>query len=124
MSKEYECFGYKDMMQLMSAIKAYDYDGWQLVSVGHNGKFYFAVVQRDKIETEESEEKWNSMLNRKKTYTITLDDKTCSLLVQALKYADLHIIELPVDVIKSKESLLSDIRFFIKEFTSRMSEEE
>lgn len=24
-----------------------------------------------------------------KTYTITLDDKTCSLLVQALKYADL-----------------------------------
>lgn len=29
-----------------------------------------------------------------------------------------------VDVIKSKESLLSDIRFFIKEFTSRMSEEE
>lgn len=52
------------------------------------------------------------------------DDKTCSLLVQALKYADLHIIELPVDVIKSKESLLSDIRFFIKEFTSRMSEEE
>lgn len=28
------------------------------------------------------------------------------------------------DVIKSKESLLSDIRFFIKEFTSRMSEEE
>ena len=59
-----------------------------------------------------------------KTYTITLDDKTCSLLVQALKYADLHIIELPVDVIKSKESLLSDIRFFIKEFTSRMSEEE
>ena len=56
--------------------------------------------------------------------TNTLDDKTCSLLVQALKYADLHIIELPVDVIKSKESLLSDIRFFIKEFTSRMSEEE
>jgi hypothetical protein len=32
-------------------------DGWQLVSVGHNGKFYFAVVQRDKIETGESEEK-------------------------------------------------------------------
>lgn len=57
MSKEYECFGYKDMMQLMNAIKAYDYDGWQLVSVGHNGKFYFAVVQRDKIEIEESEEK-------------------------------------------------------------------
>lgn len=57
MSKEYECFGYKDMMNLMSAIKAYDYDGWQLVSVGHNGKFYFAVVQRDKIEIEESEEK-------------------------------------------------------------------
>lgn len=57
MSKEYECFGYKDMMQLMSAIKAYDYDDWQLVSVGHNGKFYFAVVQRDKIETGESEEK-------------------------------------------------------------------
>lgn len=55
MSKEYECFGYKDMMNLMSAIKAYDYDGWQLVSVGHNGKFYFAVVQCDKIETEESE---------------------------------------------------------------------
>lgn len=50
MSKEYEYFGYKDMMNLMSAIKAYDYDGWQLVSVGHNGKFYFAVVQRDKIE--------------------------------------------------------------------------
>ena len=50
----------------MSAIKAYDYDGWQLVSVGHNGKFYFAVVQRDKIEIEESEEKWNLMLNRKK----------------------------------------------------------
>lgn len=49
--------GYKDMMQLMNAIKAYDYDGWQLVSVGHNGKFYFAVVQRDKIEIEESEEK-------------------------------------------------------------------
>lgn len=66
MSKEYECFRYKDMMQLMSAIKVYDYDGWQLVSVGYNGKFYFAVVQRDKIETEESEEKWNSMLNRKK----------------------------------------------------------
>ena len=66
MSKEYECFGYKDMMQLMNAIKAYDYDGWQLVSVGHNGKFYFAVVQRDKIEIEESEEKWNLMLNRKK----------------------------------------------------------
>lgn len=43
---------------------------------------------------------------------------------EVLKYADLHIIELPVDVIKSKESLLSDIRFFIKEFTSRMSEEE
>lgn len=57
MSKEYECFRYKDMMQLMNAIKAYDYDGWQLVSVGHNGKFYFAVVQRDKIEIEESEEK-------------------------------------------------------------------
>lgn len=55
MSKEYECFRYKGMMQLMSVIKAYDYDGWQLVSVGHNGKFYFAVVQRDKIETEESE---------------------------------------------------------------------
>lgn len=45
------------MMNLMSAIKAYDYDGWQFVSVGHNGKFYFAVVQRDKIEIEESEEK-------------------------------------------------------------------
>ena len=57
MTKEYEWFGYKDMMQLMNAIKAYDYDGWQLVSVGHNGKFYFAVVQRDKIEIEESEEK-------------------------------------------------------------------
>lgn len=57
MSKEYECFEYKDMMQLMNAIKAYNYDGWQLVSVGHNGKFYFAVVQRDKIEIEESEEK-------------------------------------------------------------------
>ena len=123
MSKEYECFGYKDMMNLMSAIKAYDYDGWQLVSVGHNGKFYFAVVQRDKIETEESE-KMKFNVKSEKTYTITLDDKTCSLLVQALKYADLHIIELPVDVIKSKESLLSDIRFFIKEFTSRMSEEE
>ena len=66
MTKEYEWFGYKDMMQLMNAIKAYDYDGWQLVSVGHNGKFYFAVVQRDKIEIEESEEKWNLMLNRKK----------------------------------------------------------
>lgn len=123
MSKEYECFGYKDMMNLMSAIKAYDYDGWQLVSVGHNGKFYFAVVQRDKIETEESE-KMKFNVKSEKTYTITLDDKTCSLLMQALKYADLHIIELPVDVIKSKESLLSDIRFFIKEFTSRMSEEE
>lgn len=35
------------MMNLMSAIKAYDYDGWQLVSVGHS----------DKIEIEESEEK-------------------------------------------------------------------
>lgn len=34
------------------------------------------------------------------------------------------LTQLPVDVIKSKESLLSDIRFFIKEFTSRMSEEE
>lgn len=44
--------------------------------------------------------------------------------MQALKYADLHIIELPVDIVKSNESLLSDIRFFIKEFTSRMSEEE
>lgn len=123
MSKEYECFGYKDMMNLMSAIKAYDYDGWQLVSVGHNGKFYFAVVQRDKIETEESE-KMKFNVKSEKTYTITLDDKTCSLLMQALKYADLHIIELPVDIVKSKESLLSDIRFFIKEFTSRMSEEE
>lgn len=57
MIKEYKLIGNKDMMQLMSAIKAYDYDGWQLVSAGHNGKFYFAVVQRDKIETEESEEK-------------------------------------------------------------------
>lgn len=57
MIKEYKWIGYKDMMNLMSAIKAYDYDGWQLVSVGHNGKFYFAVVQRDKIEIEESEEK-------------------------------------------------------------------
>lgn len=123
MSKEYECFGYKDMMNLMSAIKAYDYDGWQLVSVGHNGKFYFAVVQRDKIETEESE-KMKFNVKSEKTYTITLDDKTCSLLMQALKYADLHIIELPVYIVKSNESLLSDIRFFIKEFTSRMSEEE
>ena len=59
-----------------------------------------------------------------KTYTITLDDKTCSLLVQALKYADLHIIELPVDGIKGNDQLISDIRYFIKEFTSRMSEEE
>ena len=59
-----------------------------------------------------------------KTYTITLDDKTCSLLVQALKHADLHIIELPVDVIKGNEQLIRDIRYFIKEFTSRMSEEE
>lgn len=57
MIKEYKWIGYKDMMNLMSAIKAYDYDGWQLVSVGHSGKFYFAVVQRDKIEIEESEEK-------------------------------------------------------------------
>lgn len=29
-----------------------------------------------------------------------------------------------IDIVKSNESLLSDIRFFIKEFTSRMSEEE
>lgn len=104
-------------------LRHYDYDGWQLVSVGHNGKFYFAVVQRDKIETEESE-KMKFNVKSEKTYTITLDDKTCSLLMQALKYADLHIIELPVDIVKSNESLLSDIRFFIKEFTSRMSEEE
>lgn len=41
MSKEYECFGYKDMMNLMSAIKAYDYDGWQLVSVGSQWQVLF-----------------------------------------------------------------------------------
>lgn len=57
MIKEYKWIGNTYMTNLMSAIKAYDYDGWQLVSVGHNGKFYFAVVQRDKIEIEESEEK-------------------------------------------------------------------
>lgn len=56
MIKEYKWIGYKDMMNLMSAIKAYDYDGWQLVNIVHNGR-YFAVVQRDKIEIEESEEK-------------------------------------------------------------------
>lgn len=63
------------------------------------------------------------MLNRKKTYTITLDDKTCSLLVQALKYADLHIIELPVDVVKQNELYLKNLRLFIKEFNDRVAEE-
>lgn len=53
-----------------------------------------------------------------------IGSRTGKKLANSWNYADLHIIELPVDVIKSKESLLSDIRFFIKEFTSRMSEEE
>ena len=47
MSKEYECFGYKDMMQLMNAIKAYDYDGWQLVSVGHNIKEFTSRMSEE-----------------------------------------------------------------------------
>ena len=101
MIKEYKWIGNTYMTNLMIDVNKDACNGWRLVNVVHNGGYFAAVLEREKI-----------------------DDKTCSLLVQALKYADLHIIELPVDVIKSKESLLSDIRFFIKEFTSRMSEEE
>lgn len=55
MIKEYKWIGNTYMTNLMIDVNKDACNGWQLVSVGHNGKFYFAVVQRDKIETEESE---------------------------------------------------------------------
>jgi hypothetical protein len=57
MIKEYKWIGNTYMTNLMIDVNKDACNGWRLVSVGHNGKFYFAVVQRDKIETEESEEK-------------------------------------------------------------------
>lgn len=56
MIKEYKWIGNTYMTNLMSAVNRYARDGWRLVNIVHNGG-YFAVVQRDKIEIEESEEK-------------------------------------------------------------------
>lgn len=55
MIKEYKWIGNTYMTNLMIDVNKDACKGWRLVNVGHNGKFYFAVVQRDKIETEESE---------------------------------------------------------------------
>lgn len=52
-----------------------------------------------------------------------MDDKTCALLLEVLKYADLHIIELLVDVVKQNELYLKNLRLFIKEFNDRVAEE-
>lgn len=45
------------MTNLMIDVNKDACKGWRLVNIVHNGKFYFAVVQRDKIEIEESEKK-------------------------------------------------------------------
>ncbi|HJI08739.1 MAG TPA: hypothetical protein OIL90_01220 [Phascolarctobacterium faecium] len=50
MTKEYEWFGYKFMTHLMSAVNRYARDGWRLVNVVYDGKHYFAVLERDKVE--------------------------------------------------------------------------
>lgn len=62
-------------------------------------------------------------IRSEKNYTITMDDKTCALLLEVLKYADLYIIELPVDVVKQNELYLKNLRLFIKEFNDRVAEE-
>lgn len=49
MTKEYEWFGYKFMTHLMSAVNRYARDGWRLVNIVHNGGYFAAMLEREKI---------------------------------------------------------------------------